>query len=440
MNDHLSTEPRWHGRLAVGLSLAFLTLANVSHTIALRYVILLVMLILVAKDYAGLKRHWREQRGPVVAIGAFLLYALLHTLLLSMWPEASASEFRSQLLIGGLWFAAGLALFRAPRGWTISDLVIVAGCVLALVEFGHGAYVYLTAGQWPFDGVFTTATKLEFTFFMNFVLAFIVAAFCFGQRGTQPLTRFPRWSLGLAATLILFVSLKAGARNGMIGLIYLMLSMLLIYTVFEGVKIGWGKTLLIAGLVLAALGSLAVYTIKQDSRNQIFFESATAGWHYADTKAWLRMEPYPVMANGQSVDPSAYERVAWIHSGLDLIAAKPMGYGYSRNAFTNALTATGHPNQVGHSHSGFIDLGVGLGVVGIALWLAFCGVLIWTGYQAFRLRRDTLGLVLMLVSCGFLGRMLLESVNKDHMLHIFLFTAAALLAELRQREKGAAHE
>ncbi|WP_227105275.1 O-antigen ligase family protein [Chromobacterium rhizoryzae] len=439
MNDHLSIEPRWHSRLAIGLSLLFLTLASVSHTIALRYVILLLMLVLVAKDYPELKRHWREQRGPVATLGAFLLFALLHSVSLSMWPEASAGEFRSQLLMGGLWFVAGLALFRPPRRWTISDLVILAGCVLALTEFSHGAYVYLTTGLWPYNEVYTTATKLEFTFFMNFVLAFVVAAFCFGQRGTHPLTRFPRWALCLAAALILFVSLKAGARNGMIGLVYLMLSMLLVYSVFEGLKIGWGKTLLIAGVVLAAAGSIAAYTIKQDSRNQVFVESAAAGWHYADTKAWLRMEPYPKLSNGMPVDDSAYERVAWIHSGLDLIAAKPMGYGYSRNAFTNALTATGHPNQVGHSHSGFIDLGVGLGVIGVALWLAFCGVLIWTGYRAFRLRRDTLGLVLMLVTCGFLGRMLLESVNKDHMLHLFLFTAAALLAELRQREKGAAH-
>lgn len=439
MNDHLSIEPRWHGRLAIGLSLLFLTLASVSHTIALRYVILLLMLVLVAKDYPELKRHWREQRGPIAAIGAFLLFALLHSLSLSMWPEASASEFRSQLLMGGLWFVAGLALFRPSRRWTISDLVILAGCVLALAEFSHGAYIYLTTGLWPYNEVYTTATKLEFTFFMNFVLAFIVAAFCFGQRDGKWITNFSRWSLGLAASLILFVSLKAGARNGMIGLIYLMFSMLLVYTVFEGVKIGWGKTLVIASFVLAALASLTVYTIKQDSRNQIFFESATAGWHYADTKAWLRIAPRPKLSNGMDVDGSAYERVAWIHSGLDLIAAKPLGYGYSRNAFTNALTATGHPNQVGHSHSGFIDLGVGLGVFGIVLWLAFCGVLIRAGYRAFRLRRDTLGLVLMLVTCGFLGRMLLESVNKDHMLHIFLFTAAALLAELKQREKGAAH-
>ena len=102
MNDHLSIEPRWHGRLAIGLSLLFLTLAGVSHTIALRYVILLLMLVLVAKDYPELKRHWREQRGPIAAIGAFLLFALLHSLSLSMWPEASASEFRSQLLMGAV--------------------------------------------------------------------------------------------------------------------------------------------------------------------------------------------------------------------------------------------------------------------------------------------------------------------------------------------------
>ena len=88
----------------------------------------------------------------------------------------------------------------------------------------------------------------------------------------------------------------------------------------------------------------------------------------------------------------------------------------------------GKPNQIGHSHSGFIDMGVGLGIPGVLLWLSFCLSLIVIGLKAFVVRRDVAGLALMLVTCGFLGRMVLESVSKDHMLHIFLFTVAALLA------------
>jgi hypothetical protein len=35
--------------------------------------------------------------------------------------------------------------------------------------------------------------------------------------------------------------------------------------------------------------------------------------------------------------------------------------------------------------------------------------------------------------------MVLESVSKDHMLHIFLFTVAALLAHIHQGQAGKSH-
>jgi O-antigen ligase len=116
-----------------------------------------------------------------------------------------------------------------------------------------------------------------------------------------------------------------------------------------------------------------------------------------------------------------------------------MGYGYDRRAFSQALFSQGKPNQIGHSHSGFIDMGVGLGVPGVLLWVSFCLSLIVIGLKVFVLRREVAGLVLMLVTCGFLGRMVLESVSKDHMLHIFLFTVAALLAHIHQGRTGKSH-
>lgn len=427
----------WGDKAVLLLSWLFLTLANVSHTIALRYAILALMLLLAFFGQASCASAIRAARSNVLALAAFLAYALLHTCALSGWRPISLHELYSQLLMGGLWFLAGLWLFQRQRWLSIADLVILAGTVLAAAEFGHSAYLYLSTGQWPFMETYTTATKLEFSFFMNFVLGFIAAAFCFGSGpNDKRITRLPRWALGLIALLILFVSLKAGARNGMIGLVYLMLSIFFVFMVFEGFRFAWYKVLCIGLLVLSAAVAIGVYTIRNDPRNHAFVESVEAGWNYSATKAWLRMEPYPKMSTGEIVDASAYERVSWIHSGLDLIKARPLGYGFSRDAFSLALTQTGHPNKVGHSHSGFIDLGLGLGIPGILLWLIFCGQLIRVGFQAFSHRREVLGLVLMLVTCGFIGRMLLESINKDHMLHIFLFTVAALLAEIQQR-KGA---
>lgn len=77
---------------------------------------------------------------------------------------------------------------------------------------------------------------------------------------------------------------------------------------------------------------------------------------------------------------------------------------------------------------------------GILLWLGFCLSLLWQGLCAFTRRRDLAGLALMLVTCGFMGRMLLESVSKDHMLHLFLFTIAALLAQMQLNQTEASNE
>ncbi|WP_159874763.1 O-antigen ligase family protein [Aquitalea denitrificans] len=425
----------WRDQAVLLLSWLFLTLANVSHTIALRYVILVLMLLIAIFGKLSFVRSLGNARAVVLALVVFLGYATMHTWLLSGWSQVSFHEEYSQLLIGGLWFLAGLWLFNRQRLLSIADLVILSGTALAVVEFGYGAYQYLKIGQWPFMETFTTATKLEFTFFMNYVLGFVAVAFCFSSFSCdRRITFFPRWALFILALLILFVSLRAGARNGMIGLIYLVLSMLFVFMVFEGFRFSWRKVLGISLLVFSTIIAIGIYTVRQDPRSHAFIESAQIGWNYPATKAWLRMEPLPKMSNGEPVDGSAYERIAWIHSGLDLIVTRPIGYGFSRDAFSLALTETGHHNQVGHSHSGFIDLGIGLGIPGVFLWLIFCGLLVRSGFQAFSQRREMLGLVLMLVTCGFMGRMVLESVNKDHMLHIFLFTAAALLAEIKQRQ------
>lgn len=424
--------------LVLFLSFVFIATCSVPGTIALRYLIQGILLLIAIRGVSSFKEIWQRQSCVIVALASYLFYALLHSLAWSRWPQISLGEFYGQLLMGGIWFLLGLTLFNRRHRISIVDLTIAGGVSLAFVEFLHGAYLYATTGHWPFMVTYTTETHLEFTFFMNLVLAFIAAALCFGSSQQRRITRFPRWALCLSIALIVFVSVKAGARNGMIGLVYLTLSMLGIYTVFEGLKQGWGKSLGVAALVIVAVGSLTAYSVHKDKRNQAFIESATEGWNYSAHPSWYNGGPLPLMSNGQPVDDSAFKRVAWIHSGLDLIVAHPIGYGFGRDAFSLALASNGLKNQLGHSHSGFIDLGVGLGIPGILLWFGFCGMMVLRGFRQFTQQHDARGLVLMLVTCGFIGRMMMESVNKDHMLILFLFLVGALLAEMRPQPMDAA--
>ncbi|WP_082696061.1 O-antigen ligase family protein [Aquitalea pelogenes] len=421
---------RWHGSLVILLSFLFVATCSVSHTIALRYVLQACLLLLALPLIAGSMPVVRMAKYPILFLGLFMAYATLHTLFLSHWPDISRAELRSQLGIAVLWFFIGMVLFRVWRRFSIIDVVIAGGIALAMAEFCIEAYKYLTTGTWPYRETFSTPTYLEFTFLINFVLAFVVATLCFGHWGRQRVSRISKpWLLAILA-LFVFVSLHAAARNGMIGMVYLSFSMLLLYSIFQGVKHGWAKLLLIWLVVIGTLSGLVVYAIKQDSRNLAFTESVAAGWDYQHHPSWTQIGPLPLMSNGEPVDDSAFKRVAWIHSGLDMIASHPLGFGFMREVFAQAATSLGIKNNLGHAHSGFIDLGLALGVPGIVLWLLFCASLFVTGYRRFRYQQDVRGLMLMLMVCGFLGRMLNESIFRDHMLQLLLFVAGALLAEM----------
>jgi hypothetical protein len=427
----------WRDRLIVLISITLLVFGNVPGTIALRNTLLVVALLLALGRLSAFRGVWNENRWPIASLGGFMVYGTLHCLFMAQWPAWARGEFASQMGLAFLWFIIGLSLFRRRRGASFLDLTIVAGTILALVEFGHGAWMWASTGNWPFMETYTTASHLEFTFFMNLVLAFVLGVFCFGYRQAVPLTKFPRWSLLLITALIVFVSIRAGARNGMIGLVYLSLSLLAMFMIFNGGKLGVARAVALCMAVLVFVGGLAMYSYHKDSRNSVFTDSVICGWNYNRTTAWFDGGPLPVMPDGREVDDSAYKRVAWIHKGLGMIAEQPLGVGYARGAFGMELKRLGYPNPtVAHSHSGMIDLGVGLGIPGVILWLAFCGSLIVIGFRAFAVRGEILGLVLMLITCGFIGRMMIESIMRDHMVLLFLFSAAALLAEMQSHREN----
>ena len=181
-------------------------------------------------------------------------------------------------------------------------------------------------------------------------------------------------------------------------------------------------------VALLLVSGFATFNYQGDSRWQVFSESAAAGWDIDHNRAWIdaKHNPWPLLSNGEGVDNSAYLRVAFIHAGLRLIAEDPLGVGYGRNAFAHALRQT-QEAYVGHSHSGFIDLTIGGGVPALLLWLAFVISLMVIGGQSYFRDGSSHGLMLFFLTTGYSGRMLLDSVNRDHMLQIFLFFVGYLL-------------
>lgn len=408
----------------------------VPHTISLRDILLLFIFILFGwLAYRQASSGWPAAlKVPGLIYIALSAWILVGALLLSDQPVSSLDQVRSQWLKGfvallsGVW--AGSAFSRDNRRATAMLTVVVlilAAHVLyidfialsSLIEHGNMGYRFgVFGGEGPDKSNYLTNLLLIFLF------ADILRRITQGQRGLP----FGNLWLGILTLGALLSQNVTGMRNGVIEftLIFIMITVLF---VMENRWRG-SRVLLISGVALLLLvpATLGYFNYKNDPRWLTFIETIPVAWDTETHKAWLNEQKYglPQLPDGRLVDVSAYQRIAAIKEGARLVIEHPLGNGYGRNAYGDALQQKYGERSLGHSHSGFVDLAIGTGVPGALLWLGFLTTLVITGWRSFRATKAYAPLLLLLITAGYGARMLVDSVIRDHMLQQFLFLLGLL--------------
>ena len=102
-------------------------------------------------------------------------------------------------------------------------------------------------------------------------------------------------------------------------------------------------------------------------------------WKASETDVSL-----PKNENGTVVSKTNYERVSWAIAGVELILQNPLGYGLIQGSF-GQLAKNNWPNSnLTQSHSGWIDLTLGIGIPGLLLiFTALIFQLVTLGHLAF---------------------------------------------------------
>jgi len=167
---------------------------------------------------------------------------------------------------------------------------------------------------------------------------------------------------------VLFVFYGENIKNGVVysaALLLLFLGVL----VFRNFRHYWAIKLLVLGVVLA-IGVLFVANSLQtnDSWRTFSADAKIARdtqtyqqWKYNGEKG------YPNNELGTMVSVTNYERIAWAKEGIKLAMQNPLGYGLIERSF-GRLTKINWPDSKLHqSHSGWIDLVLGLGIPGFLL-------------------------------------------------------------------------
>ncbi|WP_153114683.1 O-antigen ligase family protein [Rhodocyclus tenuis] len=433
--------------LALLSALSLLFVWSIKGTIALRYFLIASTLALLANEIGKLR--WSDIkiiRIPLGLLGILSIWFVMQAIFISPETSWALGELKGQWLPALAALIAGVLLAKGISGTSSTRFINAATLMLgivfvfslqALIAVAQSLLHWLTTGALLRGLVPLTGGKLEMSFILNILLAFLTVDLLGRSTGRGRLLPVPLTVNLVCLSVALFAMYLAGARNGTIGLIFLSLSALFLYLYDQYPRIGPQRTAAIGIGVLALIGAFSWASYQADARWKVFGETAQLAWDIDNHEEWHRTSlPRPLLANGQPADESAYNRISWIRAGLRVIAEHPAGVGYGRNAFGHALREH-YPHYRGHSHSGFVDLGSAVGLPGLLLWIAFMASLIWHGWKEFFGRERRLaGLVLVFLGTGFTGRMLIDSVNQDHMLQIFFFLTGVLLVVSAERKQA----
>jgi len=449
--------------LALPLLLSALLLFTwpIPGTIALRNSLAAILLIVV------LIGTWRARnthggflpqglRIPIMLFAALSGWMILVNAGWAVEPALSWKEFWAQWALPALCGLAGfllarLAIQRGEAG--VQSLLKVVFYTLLLQVLLHdvldAAYL-LTTGQPPFrqapvlylpvflktwqaGEVWTQAFIGQyfekFSFVNNTFAAILIAEILQRTIEKRRWLDIPSWLLGVSLMLVLLCSYWLRVRNGNLGLVFLLLVAGLMTLIRIRHRFKARNLVLVLGAAIVAVAALGSAFWKSDPRWQTFAETVPIALDTETNKAWLSrsIAPYPRLSNGNEVDPSNYERIAWIKEGLKLGWANPLGTGSNRNAFFDGLDRQYQMHGAirgGHSHSGVVDFFIANGLPGLLLWFAFLISLTVLGWTTFTGANMALGLMLIFLISGFFSRSLVDSNIRDHVLQQFLFMVA----------------
>lgn len=128
---------------------------------------------------------------------------------------------------------------------------------------------------------------------------------------------------------------------------------------------------LIAIIFIGALAFILINQIRADSHFKTIIADAKVAFEGEKYSQWKYdgTQGYPQNELGIQVHLSNYERLSWFIHGVELIPRYPLGYGLLQSSFGRLMKIEYPDSKLHQSHSGWLDLTLGIGVPGSALIL-----------------------------------------------------------------------
>jgi hypothetical protein len=414
------------------------------HVIALRNILLYTLFIwlILAQRFDS---KWRSADSilllPSLGLAALTVWLFVVAIWVDSNPARTLDGIKGEWLpaivaftIGGLLVPTLSRRGIEPR--YVMRAVFGALIVLSVAQLTVAIWYVLWGGGLPgfFRGISDHKTNITYAtaIGLSMLLADVMA-----QRTKSGLLGLSRWmQLGTFAILVA-TTYVSGARNGIVIALVLIIFWAFLFGI-NNLSFLSRRTKLLMVLGIGLCISVAAWAmIKVDDRWSRLIVTVPVAWDVDGDQSWL--DPYergmPIAEDGQPVEETAYLRIAFARVAVKLIAEFPLGIGLSKSTFKELVEKEYGKTIAAHSHNGYLDFALAVGVPGVVIWVSFLILLLRAGMVSFKAGTVS-SVALLLLVVGFALRSGLDSTLRDHILEEFLFISGLFLSVADVSDEG----
>jgi len=423
--------------------LSLISLWNIPHTIAARYACEGLLLVLILSS----SLDWKPILSKAKLVILFFSYLFIQLFLFSTDLKSGLSGFKSEWMHFILFTLAGAGAGLIISNQKSEKTLLYLGAAFTIPLFIH-LTLSLTKGMeigavpWGYWGINKIHGDLGYTALQA---AILLSAYFFGVAKTRSQKILSAIFMFACIVSPLIAQSRGGVIFALVGIMFTSAAYFLMAQKKSNFSI---KDLLILISVIICVGFIVKMGISVDpARWTGAFSRALVGFQgdpkalYCDGIDSLRNN---LKANGVAITPQIEAgiksvedgdgaRVMAARSGLRMALENPMGINGSKQAYQIAITRfCGQPPAIfiSHTHNGWIDTSLAIGIPGAILLLLVMLNYGWQGFQMIKQGNqiNPFALALFVSASIWILRGALDSTLRDQMLEMQGFILAYLLA------------
>ena len=416
--------------------LAFLILNSVwliPGTIAIRYFAIVIGLIVFSTLITQIQfpKFSIKKYFPSICLLVLFIWVLFHRVVITNAPTLMDIELNTiwkRSILESL-FALGLGIILSLKTTIFNKNYLLTILLMPVVMFflaSASSFFNLGIIHWNYlEPNKSYISKYQFVLFAMIAYSWIVFNL------VKEINKVNTTKIVILLCSLLLIVLSIFMVKGKNGFIYMGLILIVAMIQLLWKNIRSIKVILIVSTLFIVSTFIGYHHVKSNPVWTNLIEDIEVARHTDQIQLWKNYRDGELTqlqnSSGKNVSDTTYFRTAWLIEGSKLVADNPLGYGLIQNSFKYIAKKQWPDSSLSHTHSGWLDIILGLGIPGFLLILATFIALIKKGFASENIYAKSAVWVLPTIFLAFLTSELSEKISFEVMIFYLAFYCGTTL-------------